>query len=94
MSLLDDLITAITALAGLTGVNGHTHSTSEKPGIVLVKTGVSNNQLEGLSSDEIVRPFELKLFAKDQTDQDTFFAFINSNPNFAACLSFTFCLLS
>ena len=72
MSLLEDLISAMTALAGLTGKNGHIYKTSEEPGIVLVTVQQATKDLRGINKDAIHRPFQLKLFAKDQTTQDTF----------------------
>lgn len=81
MSLLDDLISAITGISGLTGKNGHVYGTSDVPGVVLVTEGQSKIIEEGLTSNVVERPFELKLFAKDQSTLDTFFTAIKGAIN-------------
>lgn len=76
MSLLEDLISAITALAGLTAYDGNIYKSSEIPGDVLITLQTKIILLKGVSKDEVSRPFRLKLYAKDQTTQDTFVGLI------------------
>ena len=81
MALLDSLITTITALTGITAYNGHIKKGSEKPGDCLVTVQKSNMMTEGIDKDEIERPFQLKLYAKDQATQDTFVGLIKTAVN-------------
>lgn len=72
MSLLTDLTTAITAIAGLTGLDGHVYKSQEGYGVVTVKVMDPVVLVEGISSDEVERPYELRLYAKDEATQATF----------------------
>ena len=81
MSLLTDLTTAITAIVGLTGVDGHLYKAKEGYGVVLVTILPPNTLIEGIDSDEIERPFQLKLYAKDEATQITFEAAMQAALN-------------
>ena len=80
-ALLDSLISTISALAGITAYNGHVYKGSALSGTVLVTVQRNTPILEGLAKDEVERPFQLKLYAKDQTSQDTFLGLIKPAIN-------------
>ena len=81
MSLLTDLTTAITTIAGLTGIDGHVYKNQEGYGVVTVTLGNPTTLIEGLAKDEIERPFTLRLYAKDEATQITFEAALQAALN-------------
>jgi len=83
MSLLTDLVTAITALAGLTGKNGHIYKNAEVSGNVLITVKNSLPLIKGIDKSAIERPFNLHLICDTQAHQDTFMALINTAINTA-----------
>ena len=83
MSLLEDVITECNAATGITAKDGHVYKGATDSGYALVTVQPKRIILEGLGGDEVERPFQIKIYAKDQTTQDTLVAAVKTKINVA-----------